>query len=189
MVVQDPMGQLASARRVLVLGSPGSGKTTLTLRLARALGLEAIHLDAEFWKPGWVSTPQPAWREVVGALVQRDAWIMDGTYESTLDLRIPAADLLIEIKRSRLTCLYHVLRRKATIDDHARPDAPAGQALDWPFIRYIWNYPCITDPLVRERIQEYGPDKPVIEIRGHHAMRLFIAGLPASARRQAEASE
>ena len=174
MNIQDSIHHVRSARRILVLGSSGSGKTTLTLRLARALNIEPIHLDARFWRPGWVSTPQSEWREVVRGLIRQESWIMDGTYESTLDLRIPAADAAIVLERSRLTCLWNVLQRKASIDDDSRPDAPAGQKLDLAFLRYIWNYPKVTRPFVFDCIQQYGQDKPLIPIRGAGEAERFI---------------
>ena len=89
---------------------------------------------------------------------------MDGLYESTLDLRIPAADTLIVVERSRLVCLWRVLKRKTTIDDHSRPDAPAGQKLDRAFLRYIWRYPSVTRPLLFDCIRRYGSDKTLIQL-------------------------
>jgi len=45
-------------KRVLVIGSGGSGKATLARRLGERLGLEVIHLDVMFWRPRWVETPR-----------------------------------------------------------------------------------------------------------------------------------
>ncbi len=116
---QDSIKRLASSQRILVIGPSGSGKTTLSIRLGRILDLETIHLDACFWKPGWIATPQPEWREKVSKLIRKPSWVMDGTYESTLDLRIPAADAVIVVDRSRWVCLWHVLKRKVTLDDQS----------------------------------------------------------------------
>ena len=174
---QDSIERLVTARRILVLGSSGSGKTTFTRQVGRILQITPIHLDACFWRPGWVSTPQDQWREVVAGLLQQATWIMDGTYESTLHLRIPAADLLIVLEQSRLTCLWRVLKRKATVDDHHRPDAPSGQRLDADFLRYVWRYPDVTGPFVWECIQKYGPEKPLICLRGSRQIRGFVRQL------------
>jgi adenylate kinase family enzyme len=54
-------------RRVMVIGSPGAGKTTFAQRLAEKLPLPVIHLDAHYWRSGW----QPSdldWRERLAAL-------------------------------------------------------------------------------------------------------------------------
>jgi adenylate kinase family enzyme len=159
MDINNSIARLASAQRILVLGSSGSGKTTFAIRLGQILNIEPIHLDACFWKPGWVNTPKSEWREIVSSLVQQDSWIMDGTYESTLDIRIPAADAIILIDRSRWGCLWRILKRKATVDDLRRPDAVAGQKLDLAFLRYIWQYPKVTQPFVFDEIRRFGPQK------------------------------
>jgi adenylate kinase family enzyme len=177
----DTLPHLLAARRVLVLGSSGSGKTTFTRQLGPLLNLEPIHLDACFWQPGWVSTPQDEWREKVAVLVERESWIMDGTYESTLDLRIPAADCVIVLERSRLVCLWRVLKRKVTLDDRRRPDAPSGQKLDAAFLRYIWRYPQVTQSLVFERIRQYGPHKALIVLRGAGDIERLLRRLSARA--------
>jgi len=173
MELLDSIAQIASAKRILVLGPCGSGKTTFSLQLANVLGLDPIHLDGRFWQEGWRPTPREQWREVVASLVQQDAWIMDGTYESTLDLRIPAMDAAIMIDRPRWACLWRVLKRKLTIDDQRRPDAPAGQKLDLAFVRYIWQYPSVTQPIVANHIRRFGPRKPVVLLRNTREMECF----------------
>ncbi len=99
---------------------------------------------------------------------------MDGTYESTLDLRIPVADTLILIDCPRQVCLWRVLKRRLTVDDHHRPDAPDGQKLNRAFLRYIWRYPAVTHPFVLECIRKFGPDKKVIELKSPGQMQSFL---------------
>ena len=158
------MDRLVASRRILVLGPSGAGKTWLSLRLARLLDIEPIHLDAKFWKPGWTPTPQSEWRETVATLLQRPAWIIDGFYESTLDLRIPAAESIIVVERSRLACLCGILWRKISGEDAARPDAPPGQKIDGAFIRYIWRYPNHIRPLMSKLLNQRGGGKNIIYV-------------------------
>ncbi len=102
---------------------------------------------------------------------------MDGTYESSLDLRIPAADAIVLIENSRYTCLWRVLKRQATMDDE-RPDAPPGQKLNRAvlgkrkailhyvnWLRYIWWYRSVTSPVVNDLIREYGRHKTLVKLR------------------------
>ena len=44
-------------RRVLVIGICGAGKSTFSQVLAARTGLPLIHLDKEFWRPGWADRP------------------------------------------------------------------------------------------------------------------------------------
>src|SRR5688572_16570866 len=79
---------LAVGRRIIVTGLPGAGKSTLSLALGAAMGLPVIHLDLHFWKPGWVAPSEAEWRETQAAVLAGDAWIADGNYHETLDLRL-----------------------------------------------------------------------------------------------------
>ena len=42
----------------------------------------------------------------------RPSWVMDGTYEASLDLRLPAAEAIVYIQSSRWTCLWRVVTRR-----------------------------------------------------------------------------
>jgi adenylate kinase family enzyme len=171
---------LLSARRILVLGPCGSGKTCLTRELSNILDLPAVHLDAEFWHPGWISTPQPEWRSKVSSLIERDSWIMDGTYESTLDLRIPAAEAIIMVDRPRLSCIWGVVRRSLIYRNKPRPDAPPDQPIDLAYLRYMWNYPVRTDTLVRELIDRHGSGTSVIRLDRRKHVKTLLSALQAA---------
>ena len=86
---------LALGRRVIVTGLAGSGKSTFSLALAAKTGLPVIHLDLHFWKPGWVAPSETEWREKQRAVLAGDAWIADGNYHETLDLRLERADTVV----------------------------------------------------------------------------------------------
>ncbi|HET7479149.1 MAG TPA: hypothetical protein VFJ72_06500, partial [Rubrobacteraceae bacterium] len=82
---------LTRARRILVVGPGGTGKSTLALRLGEILHLEVIHLGRFYWSAGWVQPPPDEWETTVRRLVNRESWIIDGNYGGTLDLRLAAA--------------------------------------------------------------------------------------------------
>jgi adenylate kinase family enzyme len=166
--------RVCSAERILVVGPSGSGKTQLALRLGELLGLPLVHLDAHRWRPGWVALPDRDWRPVVAELIRAPAWIMDGTYESTLDLRIPAADAVIVVEVRRLYCLLGLFRRRFLDGRRLRPDAPAGQRIDRAFFRYLWRYPVATRPLLLAQLREHGDGKTVMVLHGRRQVRRLV---------------
>src|SRR6266487_2335270 len=132
----------ARLKRVLVIGAGGSGKTTVARRLARRTGLPLIHLDAHYWRPGWQPTPADEWRAQVQTFISGDAWIMDGNYGGTLDLRLEACDTVVFLDLPRLVCLWRVLRRQVRHFGQVRPELPPGcrERLSWEFLVWIWTY-------------------------------------------------
>jgi len=166
--------RLSGANRILVLGPSGSGKTQLALRLGELLGLPLVHLDAHRWRPGWVALADRDWRPVVVELTRASEWIMDGTYESTLDLRIPAADAVIVLEAGRLTCLLGLLRRRFLDGRGRRPDAPAGQRIDRAFLRYLWRYPVATRPMLLAKLREHAEGKTVVVVHGRRQARRLV---------------
>jgi adenylate kinase family enzyme len=52
-------------KKILIIGSGGAGKSTLSRQLGNILNLEVIHLDSLYWHPGWVETPKPEWGQFV----------------------------------------------------------------------------------------------------------------------------
>ena len=92
-VVSD--AALTIGRRVIVTGLAGSGKSTFSLALGAKTGLPVIHLDLHFWRPGWVPPSEEEWRDKQRVLLAGDAWIADGNYHETLDLRLERADTVV----------------------------------------------------------------------------------------------
>ena len=61
---------LKSPRKILVIGSGGAGKSTFARRLSEILGIDVVHLDALYWKPGWVEPSKEEWAETVRGSIE-----------------------------------------------------------------------------------------------------------------------
>lgn len=90
----SPWEGSSKMKRVLIIGSSGSGKSTLARQLGAKLELPVVHLDRHYWHPGWVYIHYE-WQRTVAKLVQREEWIIDGNYRSTLEMRLEAADSVV----------------------------------------------------------------------------------------------
>ncbi|MCP4542710.1 MAG: AAA family ATPase [Chloroflexi bacterium] len=137
-------------KRILVLGSSGSGKSTVTRKLGELLEIEAIHLDSYFWQPDWTATPPKEWDKVLRNLLQRDCWVMDGNYPDSLDLRLEHADAIVFLDSNRLLCLWRCLGRYLKHRGQNRPELALGchEKIDGDFLQWIWNYPKNVKPKV-----------------------------------------
>ena len=97
--------------RIIILGSGGSGKTTLARYMGKALNIPVHHLDKEYWLPNWERPDNDVWEEKVKSLVKEPSWIMDGNYIDTLDIRLNEADLVIMLDIKRSVCVASVIFR------------------------------------------------------------------------------
>lgn len=163
-------------RKILVIGSGGAGKSTFARRLGRILGIEVVHLDAHYWRPGWVEPPKPEWAKTVEDLVARDAWIMDGNYSGTLAQRLRACDTVIFLDIPRLVCLWRVLKRAVVYRRGGRPDMAAGcrEKLNWEFVRWIWAYPARSRPKVLKMLKD-SPGKRIVRLQTDSEVERFLA--------------
>ena len=164
-------------RRVLVLGNSGSGKSTLARRLGPALGLPVVHLDAMYWRPGWVD-PRPAeWVETVADAAAADAWVIDGTYSRTLDARLTRADAVVLLDLPRPLCLWRVLARRVRYHGRTRPDMADGcpERITFGFLLWVWRYPRRTGTALRHRLATSADGRPVVVLRTRRQVEAFAA--------------
>jgi adenylate kinase family enzyme len=73
-------------RRISVVGTSASGKSTLARALAETLGLSYVELDALHWEADWTEAPDEVFRARVTTVVSGEAWVVDGNYAVARDL-------------------------------------------------------------------------------------------------------
>ena len=166
-------------RRVLVIGSGGAGKSTLARGIAERTGLPLVHLDACYWRAGWVEPPADEWVATVARLTAGDAWVMDGNYGGTLDARLAACDTVVFLDLPRLVCLWGVVRRGLRYRGRTRPDLPDGcpEQLSWEFVAWIWTYPRRRRPGVLARLRGLAGERRVVILRSRRAARGWVESL------------
>jgi adenylate kinase family enzyme len=102
----NPIGQ-----RIVVIGTTGSGKTTLAAQLARRLGASHIELDALHWEPDWAAASLDVFRARVTQALSPDSWVADGNYSKVRDIVWRRADSIVWLDYSLPVILARLTRR------------------------------------------------------------------------------
>jgi adenylate kinase family enzyme len=102
-------------QRINVVGTTGSGKTTVARRIAEALGCPHVELDALHWGPSWEEAPGDELRERVSEATRGSSWVVDGNYGKVRDIVWGRADTVVwldySFPRIFLRLLWRTLRR------------------------------------------------------------------------------
>lgn len=166
--------------RIVIVGSAGTGKSTLARKLGARTGIPVIHLDALYWSPGWNAPTVEAFRSRLREAIAGNAWITDGNYSMhSFDLRMPRADLLICVERARLYCVWRVLRRAISGRFRAHDKLAPGckEKFDRRFLQrlqYIWRFDRVNRPRIEAERTAHGPNVPVIVLRGDRQIAEFL---------------
>ena len=163
-VVDSPREiSLGAAQRVLILGCPGSGKTTVARALAARSGLPRTSVDDLYWKAGWQRPSRPEFEARLRRFIDEDRWILDGNYADSIDCRLARADTVIWIDAPSLVCLRRVLLRTLMRALGARTSLPREVALDpsyrarlhldFGFLRYVARFEREVRPALLQRLE------------------------------------
>jgi adenylate kinase family enzyme len=99
------------ARRVVVRGTSGSGKTALAQRIAATLRITHVELDAVFHQPGWTPLSDEAFAARVASVAEQEAWVVCGNYRLVADLLLARADTAILFDLPRRIVMTRIVRR------------------------------------------------------------------------------
>ena len=167
-------------KRVLIIGSSGSGKSTLARQLGAKLELPVVHLDRHYWHPGWIGTPETEWQRNVARLVQREEWIIDGNYRSTLEMRLEAADSVVFLDLPPWICALRAVKRRIQYHNRPRPDIADGckEPLFDPqliqFLRHVLSYPDRAKPYVMSQLTAIASEKHVVLLQSTKDVNNFL---------------
>ena len=146
-------------KKVIVIGCPGSGKTTFAEKLNKRTGLPLFHLDAIWHKPDRTHVSREEYDERLAEILELEEWIIDGNYSRTLEVRMQASDTIFLFDLPTEVCIQGATDRLGK----ARYDVPwIDTELDPQFKKEMEEFPEKTLPRIYELLEKYKENRQVV---------------------------
>ena len=159
-------------KKVIVIGCPGSGKSTVSRTLHNKTGIPLYHLDMMYWNADKTTVEKSVFLERLSVVLEKDEWIIDGNYGSTMELRMAACDTVIFLDYPLDVCLDGIRERRGK----PRSDMPWIETEeDAEFIEFIKNYNEQQKPKVLELLEKYS-DRNIIILKSREQADAFLNG-------------
>lgn len=162
-------------KRAIVIGCPGAGKSTFARALAEKTRLPLYHLDLFFWNEDRTTVPRPEFLRHLHHVLAHEAWIIDGNYGSTMELRVAACDTVFFLDYPLPVCLAGLRERKGRPRADAAFYFPSDEKND-AFYEFVANYNVESRPRVLALLAHY-PDKNVIIFHSRDEAHAYLASL------------
>lgn len=159
----------------MIIGCPGSGKSTFSRALHKITNIPLFHLDMMYWNSDRTTVEKAVFRKRLSDAIQQNEWIIDGNYGSTMELRLQACDTVIFLDYPLEICLDGIRERRGK----ARSDMPwieNEDEEDVEFIEFIKSYNSQSKPQIMELLKLY-PDKNVFIFTNRTEADDFLANL------------
>ena len=145
--------------KVIVIGCPGSGKSTFSRALHELTALPLYHLDLLNWNSDKTTVSKAVFLKRLKNVIALDRWIIDGNYGSSIELRMKECDTVFFLDYPVEVCLDVIKQRQGK----TRSDMPWIETeIDEELLEFIRNYNTQSKPKVLELLQKYSEKDIVV---------------------------
>lgn len=157
--------------KVLVIGCPGSGKSTFARELNKITGIPLFYLDMIWHKPDKTTCSRESFDQRLGGILKGERWIIDGNYARTLPLRLACCDTVFWLDYPLETCIEGIRARKGK----PRVDMPwTEMEEDEEFMEFVRNFPISGRREIQSLLKEY-PEKNIVVFHSREEAEAFLA--------------
>ena len=163
-------------KKVIVIGSPGAGKSTFARKLRDCTGLPLYYLDMIWHRPDRTNISREEFEQRIRERIAGDRWILDGNYLRTLEMRLAACDTVFFLDYSLEVCL----RGAETRIGKPREDLPwAETEFDEEFRQWILDFPRDQKPRIGELLKKYRDGRDIYIFRDREEAEQYLQILQA----------
>lgn len=158
-------------KKVIIIGCPGSGKTTFAEKLNKCTGLPLYYLDAIWHKPDKTHISREEFGERIADIFATDKWIIDGNYKRTIEMRLRECDTVFLFDLPTEVCLQGATERLGK----GRYDLPwIEKELDPEFEGFIKEFSEKSLPEIYELIEKYKDEKAIVVFKSRDEADSYI---------------
>ena len=159
-------------QKIIIIGCPGSGKSTFARALHEKLGVPLYHLDMMYWNADKTTVEKDIFQARLAAVLEKEAWIVDGNYASTMEMRIAACDTVFFLDYPLEVCLEGVRARRGK----PRSDMPWVEiAEDADFTAFVEKFNDQQRPRILELLEKYNA-KRIFVFQSREEAVVFLQG-------------
>ena len=161
--------------KIIIIGCPGSGKSTLTFKIQDILNYPVMHLDKVYHidNDTRISTEELI-QKVDEFANSNDNWIIDGNYISTMEQRIILADTIVLLDLDSNICVENALARSKK---ERQADMAAGfdvSKISQDFLDYIAKFKESTLPRIMNLFEKYKDSKNLIILKSYKEIDEYV---------------
>ena len=161
--------------KIIIIGCPGSGKSTMTFKMKELLNYPVLHLDKIYH----IDNNSHITREQLVGKVDdfaktHDKWIIDGNYISTIEQRIQLADTIILLDIDTQTCVNNAIERSKKQRTADMAEGFDNSKIKDEFIDFISNFNHQTLPVILDLLKKYENDKKIYILKSYSEIEDFL---------------
>ncbi|HIQ75280.1 MAG TPA: adenylate kinase [Candidatus Cottocaccamicrobium excrementipullorum] len=158
-------------KKIIVIGSPGAGKSTFARKLREKTGIPLYYLDMLWHKPDRTNVSQEEFDAGLDSILCQDEWIIDGNYLRTLERRLKACDTVFFLDYPLEVCLSGAASRIGK----KREDMPwVEEEFDEEFRQWIIDFPRDQLPFIDKKLEQYRSKREIILFKSRQEAEYYL---------------